>query len=148
MSLQNKIDQDLKEALMARDGVRTSTLRFLKSALKYSAIEKKSAELADADIFQIINKQIKQHQESIAQFTQGGRAELVAKETAEVKILESYLPRQMSDTELDEIVRAAVRESGASSKKDFGRAMKLLTEKLAGKAEPRRISALLTKLLV
>ena len=147
MSLQNKVDQDLKQATLAKNEVKISTLRFLKSALKYSAIEKKSDELSDAEVCQIISKQIKQHQESIAQFTQGGRKELVAKETEEVKILESYLPQQLSDGELEATVRAQIQESGAFSKKDFGKVMKLLTNKLAGKAESRRISALLTKLL-
>lgn len=147
MSLQNKIDQDLKEAVMAKNSAKTSTLRFLKSALKYSEIEKKSGALSDAEVCQIISKQIKQHQESIAQFTQGGRKELVAKESEEVKILESYLPQQLSDSELESAVRAQIQESGAVSKKDFGKVMKSLTDKLAGRAEPRRISALLTKLL-
>ncbi len=147
MSLEQKIDADLKTAMFSKDAIKVSTLRFLKSALKYSAIEKKIEHLSDADIQQIVQKQIKQRRESIEQFTKGGRQELADQETQEVKILESYLPKQLQDSELDAIVGAAVKEAGASSKKDFGRMMKLLNEKLAGQADPKRISEALGKVL-
>lgn len=147
MSLQEKIDQDLKASMIAKDENKTSVLRFLKSALKYNAIEKKVDALGDADVYQIINKQIKQRRESIDQFAKANRADLAGKEAAEVKVLETYLPHQLSDAELGDAVRAAVTESGASSKKDFGKAMKLLTEKLAGKADSKRISETLGKIL-
>lgn len=147
MSLEQKIDQDLRQAMSAKDAAKVSTLRFLKSALKYSAIEKKAQGLTDPEVCQIIQKQIKQRRESIDQFSKAGRNALVAQETHETQILESYLPKQLSDQELEEAVKKGVREAAASSKKDFGKVMKLLTEKLAGQAEAKRISEALGKVL-
>ena len=148
MSLMETIEQDLKQAMRAKNEAKTSTLRFLKSALHYAAIEKKTATLSDSDAQQIIQKQIKQRRESIAQFTQGGRQELAANETREAEILEAYLPQQLTDAELEKAVQAAVKETGAASKKDFGRLMKLLTEKLSGQADAKRISECLGRVLL
>lgn len=147
MGMMQTIEQDLKKAMIAKDEARLSTVRFLKSALKYAAIEKKVEFLNDADVIQIIQKQIKQRRESIDQFEKGGRAELAAREKQEVTVLESYLPKQLGDAELSEAVQAAIQQTGASSKKDFGRVMKILTEKLAGQAEAKRISDCLGKML-
>ncbi len=147
MPLLEKIDQDLKQALIAKDKSKLSTLRFLKSALKYSAIEKKVQALNDAEIQQIIQKQIKQRRESIDQFTKAGRNELAGQETKEMAILESYLPKQLADNELESIAAELVKKEGASSKKDFGRMMKILTERLAGRADSKRISEVLGKIL-
>ncbi len=148
MSLQEKIDQDLKQAMISRDETKLSTLRFLKSALKYSAIDKKAETLTDADIQQIIQKQIKQRKESIDQFVKGGRKELADKEIRESEILESYLPKQLSDVELNDLIGKEVAAAGATSKKDFGKMMKLLTEKLSGSADAKRVSEALGKILV
>lgn len=147
MSLSQKIDQDLKQAMMAKEETKVSVLRFLKSALKYSAIEKKAESLSDADIQQVIQKQIKQRRESIDQFTKGGRQDLAEKEQSEVVVLEAYLPRQISDAELEKLVREEVQAQGASSKKDFGRMMKHLNEKLKGSADAKRVSEALNKAL-
>ena len=147
MSLQQKIDEDLKKAMIAKDTAKVSTLRFLKSALKYSAIEKKTDLLNDSDIQQLIQKQIKQHRESIDQFMKAGRKELVEKEAEELDILESYLPKQISEAELETLVRKELKETGASSKKDFGKMMKILNEKCAGQADAKRISELLGRFL-
>ena len=122
-------------------------MSFLKSALEYSAIEKKTADLTDAEIQQVIQKQIKQHRESIDQFSKASRKELADKERKEVEILESYLPKQMSDQELERFIAAEAEVAGATSKKDFGRMMKLLNEKLAGRAEAKRVSEILGKTL-
>lgn len=148
MSLQQKIDQDIKQGMISKDETKVSTLRFLKSALKYVAIEKKVELLSDLEIQQIIQKQIKQRRESIDQFTKAGRQELAGKEEQEVKILESYLPKQLTDAELEAFVASQLKEAGATSKKDFGRMMKLVNEKLAGQAEPKRVSEILGKVLV
>ena len=148
MALYDTIDNDLKAAMIAKDAVRLSTLRFLKSALKYAAIEKKKETLDDAEVRQIIQKQIKQRKESIDQFQKAGRKDLAGKETQEVKVLEEYLPKQMSDDELTGIVAAEIKAQGVSSKKDFGRMMKHLTEKLQGQAEAKRLSDVLNKILV
>jgi uncharacterized protein YqeY len=147
MSLAQKIDQDLKAAMIAKDETKLSTLRFLKSALKYSAIEKKVDALSDADAQQVIQKQIKQRKESIDQFEKNGRPELAEKEIAENKVLEGYLPKQMGDAELAAFVEAEVKAQGASSKKDFGRMMKHCSEKLQGQADSKRISEALGKFL-
>jgi hypothetical protein len=147
MSLQEKLDKDLKEAMISKDAPKLSTIRLLKSALKYTAIEKKTDSLTDAEIQQVIQKQIKQRRESIEQFTRGGRAELAGKEEAEVRVLESYLPKQMPDVELQKFVEAEAKAAGAVSKKDFGRMMKLLSEKLAGQADAKRVSEFLGKIL-
>jgi uncharacterized protein YqeY len=146
MALLEKIDRDLKSAMLSKDEARLSTLRFLKSAVQYAAIEKSGA-LADAEVLQVIQKQIKQRRESIAQFTTGGRKEMAAKEENEARILEAYLPKQLSGEELRRVVEQEVKAQGATSKKDFGRLMKHLTEKLAGAADNKSLSEALGKLL-
>jgi uncharacterized protein len=146
MSLMQQLDQDLKQAMIAKDELRLSTIRFLKSAVKYVAIDKGS-DIVDADILQVIQKQIKQRKESIQQFVDNGRKELAAKEEAEIKVLEGYLPKQMSDADLNQLVENEVRAQNASGKKDFGRMMKHLGEKLAGSADNKRLSEILGKLL-
>src|SRR5204863_5328099 len=107
MTLQERVDSDLKEAMRAKDAIKLGVLRMLKSALKYSAIEKSTAdsELSDTDAVQVIRKQAKQRQDSIESFEKGGRAELVEKEKAELAILNSYLPQAMSAEDLGKIVR-------------------------------------------
>ena len=147
MSIQQRIDEDIKRAMVARDQQSLDALRMLKSAVKYVAIDKPGAVLSDADVMQVIQKQIKQRQESVQQFTQGGRPELAAKEAKEIAVLEVYLPKQIPDAELQTLVRAVLKEIGASTKKDFGRAMKACSEKLAGGADNRRLSEVMGKLL-
>src|SRR5213594_4881637 len=117
MTLSQRIDSDLKEAMRAKDATRLSVLRMLKSALKYGAIAKSGAEaeLSDAETAQVIRKQVKQRQDSIESFEKGGRAELAEKEKAEMAVLNQYLPQAMSATELQKIVADTVREVGASS---------------------------------
>src|SRR5881227_1940450 len=107
MTLFQRVDSDLKDAMRAKDALRLGVLRMLKSALKYSAIEKSGAdaELNDADAVQVIRKQAKQRQDSIASFEQGGRPELAEKEKVELAILNSYLPQQLSPDELSKVVR-------------------------------------------
>lgn len=145
MSLQQRIDEDLKRAMIDRNEAKVSTLRFLKSALKYVAIEKKADVLGDADIQQVIQKQIKQRRESIDQFQKGARVELAEKEKTELLILEAYLPKQMSDADLEKIVLEGLKREGATSKKDFGRMMKTLNEELKGAADAKRVSEALGK---
>ena len=147
MSLLTRIDQDLKQAMIEKNEAKLSTLHFLKSALKYSAIEKKVDSLNDPEIQQIIQKQIKQRRESIDQFSKAGRNDLAEHELKEMTVLEGYLPTQLNDQELESTVQSAVSEQGVVSKKDFGRLMKLLGEKLAGQADSKRISEVLGRLL-
>ena len=147
MPLDQKIDQDLKSAMTAKDADKVSVLRFLKSAVKYAAIEKKVTSLGDSEILQVIQKQIKQRRESVDQFSKAGRTELAEQESKELKILETYLPAQMPDAELDQFVKTEAAAAGASTKKDFGRMMKLLNEKLKGRADASRLSQSLGKVL-
>jgi uncharacterized protein YqeY len=147
MTLIEKIDRDMKEAMLAKDQPRLDVLRFLKSAVTYAAIEKSHAALSDADVTQVIQKQVKQRRESIDQFVQGGRQDLAEKEKKELALLETYLPQQISDPELQALIRAQVQELGASGKKDFGRVMKACSEKLAGRADNKRVSEAIGKIL-
>src|SRR6478735_9739918 len=112
MSLQKRIDEDLKDAMRAKDAARLSVLRLLKAALKNATIEKVGAggELNDADEITVIRKQVKQRQDSIESFEKGGRAELAEKEKAEIAVLQQYLPVAMSEEELARFVREAIAE--------------------------------------
>ena len=141
-----RLDQEMKQAMIAKDAVKLSTIRFLKSAVKYLAIEKNAA-LTDSDIVQIVQKQIKQRRESIQQFSENGRAEMAAQEEKELSILERYLPKQLSDAELQAIFSKEAGALGASTKKDFGRLMKHLSEQLAGSVDNKRLSTELGKIL-
>ena len=142
MTLSQQVDADLKEAMRAKDAIRLGVLRMLKSALKYGAIEKSGAdaELNDADAVQVIRKQAKQRQDSIASFEKGGRPELAEKEKVELAILNAYLPQQLSAQELTRIVRETIAEVGASSKAQMGVVMKALQAKVAGRADGKTLS--------
>src|SRR3984893_6413383 len=149
MTLFQRVDLDLKDAMRARDAVRLGVLRMLKSALKYGAIEKSgaNAELNDADAAQVIRKQVKQRQDSIESFEKGGRPELAEKEKAELAILNSYLPQQLSPDELAKVVRETIAEVGATSKAQMGAVMKALQPKIAGRADGKTLSAEVQKQL-
>jgi len=142
MTLQERVDSELKDAMRAKDATRLGVLRMLKSALKYSAIEKGGAEakLDDAEAAQIIRKQVKQRHDSIEQFEKGGRPELAAKEKEELAILNAYLPPGLSADELTNIVRETITEIGATSKAQMGAVMKALQERIAGRADGKTLS--------
>jgi uncharacterized protein YqeY len=142
MTLSQRIDSDLKEAMRAKDAIRLGVLRMLKSALKYGAIEKPGTEgeLNDADAVQVIRKQAKQRQDSIDSFEKGGRAELAEKEKAELAILNSYLPQQLGPEQLAALVRETIAETGATSKAQMGAVMKALQPKVAGRADGKTLS--------
>ena len=142
MTLPERIDSDLKDAMRAKDAARLAVLRMLKSALKYSAIEKSGAEaqLDDAEAVQVIRKQVKQRQDSIESFEKGGRPELAAKEKDELAILQAYLPQGMKTEELAKIVGGTIKELGATSRAQMGAVMKALQTKLAGRADGKTLS--------
>jgi len=150
MTLYQRVDSDLKDAMRAKDTVRLGVLRMLKSALKYGAIEKSGAdaELNDADAAQVIRKQAKQRQDSIESFEKGGRPELAEKEKVELTILNSYLPKQMDSEELAKIVRETITEVGATTKGQMGAVMKALQEKVAGRADGKALSQEVQRQLV
>jgi uncharacterized protein len=149
MSLQKRIDEDLKDAMRAKNAARLSVLRLLKAALKNATIEKAGAdgELTDADAIAVIRKQVKQRQDSIESFEKGGRAELAEREKAEMAVLNEYLPQAMSTPELQKIVADTIREVGATSRAQMGAVMKALQLKIAGRADGKTLSAEVQKQL-
>jgi uncharacterized protein YqeY len=148
MTLQERVDSDVKDAMRAKDAGRLGVLRMLKSALKYAAIEKSAdAQLDDAEAAQVIRKQVKQRQDSIDSFEKGGRPELAAKEKEELQILNAYLPKAMEADELTALVRATITEVGATSKAQMGAVMKALQAKVAGRADGKALSQEVSKQL-
>ncbi len=149
MTVIERVDSDLKEAMRAKHTTKRGVLRMLKSALKYAAIAKSGAEteLSDADAAQVIRKQAKQRQDSIESFEKGGRADLADKEKEELSILNGYLPQGMSAGEVAGIVRETIVEVGATSKAQMGAVMKALQVKVAGRVDGKTLSAEVQKQL-
>lgn len=146
MSLLEQINQSLKDAMKNKDKTRTGTLRMLKSAVKYAEIEA-GGQLDDAGVLAVISKQVKQHRDSIAQFEQANRTDLVEQETAELAILELYLPTQLSESEIEEKIKAIIAEAGVTDIKNIGQVMKLVMADLKGQADGKIISQIVRKLL-
>lgn len=147
MTLQERIDSDLKDAMRAKEAGKLAVLRMLKSAVKYAAIEKPDGVLDDATATQVIRKQVKQRQDSIESFEKGGRPELAAKEKEEMEILNGYLPKGLNAEELSALVRDTIAEAGATSKAQMGVVMKALQAKVAGRADGKTLSAEVQKQL-
>jgi len=141
MNLKERIQEDMKAAMRAKDAARLSAVRLLLAALKLKEVDERK-ELADAEILGVIEKMVKQRRESIAQYEKAARADLAAQEHFEIGVLQEYLPQQMSAAEVEAAVAAAVAESGASGVKDMGKVMALLKPRLAGKADMGKVSAL------
>lgn len=145
--LEEKINKDYIQAMKDRDAIKSSTLSFLKSQLKYVRIEKKTEKLEDADIIATIKKQIKQRQDSIEQYKMGNRLELAEKEQKESEVLKNYLPQEMSSEQLTAVIQETIKEVQAVSIKDMGKVMKAVSVKVAGQADNRAISELVKKVL-
>jgi len=139
MSLNEQIENDLIEAIKEKDENAVSTLRMLKSALHNKEIEIKK-ELEDTDIIAVVQSQIKSRNDSIKMYEQGGRQELAEKEKKEIDILKKYLPEQMSEEEIKNIVDKTISDTGASSMADMGKVMGTLMPQLKGKADPSLVS--------
>jgi hypothetical protein len=150
MTIQQRIDSDMKDAMRAKDAAKLSVLRMLKAAVKNAAIEKggATAELDDAEATQVIRKQVKQRQDSIDSFESGGRPELAAKEKEELAVLNAYLPQAMNADELAAAVRETIAETGATSRAQMGAVMKALQTKLAGRADGKTLSQEVQRQLV
>ncbi|MDP2599387.1 MAG: GatB/YqeY domain-containing protein [Deltaproteobacteria bacterium] len=146
MSLKEKIENDLKEAMRAKDALKLSCLRLVKSAVKNKEIDVRGA-LDDSQVIAILSTLAKQRKESIEQFKKGGRDDLVKQEEAELAVLETYLPKQMSEKELEEIVIKTIAETGAKGPQEMGKVMKALMPKITGKADGKEVSALVQKKL-
>ncbi len=149
MSLLFQLDNDIKDAMRARAADRLLVLRGLKSAMKATAMEKGIADEAvdDAMAMAIIRKELKKRQDSIESFEKGGRADLVAKERSEAEVLSAYLPKALSQEEIEALVRTVIAELGATSKAQMGAVMKAAGERAAGRADGRALSAVVGKLL-
>jgi uncharacterized protein YqeY len=149
MSFQSRIDQDIKSAMLARETAKLGVLRMLKTAPMNAAIEKGGAgsALDDTDALAIVRKEVKKRQDSVEAFEKGGRPEMAASEKAEIDILNTYLPQQLSAAEVEGLVKAAIAESGATSRKEMGAVMKLVNANAAGRADGRTLSAEVQKQL-
>ncbi|MGA7391772.1 MAG: GatB/YqeY domain-containing protein [Terrimicrobiaceae bacterium] len=149
MTLQSQVDNDIKDAMRARDTTRLNALRMLKTAMMNAAIEKggAGAVLEDAEVASVIRKQIKQRQDSVEGFERGGRPERAASESAEIAILSAYLPASLSQDEITVLVKEAIAEAGAVSKQQMGAVMKIATAKAAGRADGKTLSSAVQKLL-
>ncbi|HSQ77787.1 MAG TPA: GatB/YqeY domain-containing protein [Nitrospirota bacterium] len=146
MGLREKIDTDTKEALKSGAKDKLSTLRMLNAALKNKQIDKRRS-LTEEEVFETVRSLIKQRKDSIEQFAKGGRQDLVDKETAEVAVLEVYLPQQLSREELEVMVRDAVAQTGAQGARDMGKVMKALIPMVGGRADGKLLSELVKNVL-
>lgn len=138
----NKLQEELKTSMLAKNELKTSVLRLLLSAINYYEIQKGGAgyEATDEDVLHVLQKEVKQRKESIEQFKAGGRQDLVDKETSELKLLETYLPEQMSEEEIRTLVKEAISQAGATSVQDMGKIMSALMPKVKGKADGGLVS--------
>lgn len=139
MSIKDQMTTDMKDAMRARDNETRDVLRYVLSALQNAEIEKKG-DLGEEEELRVIRSQVKQRQDSIEQFRAGGREDLAEREEEQVKILERYLPQQMTDDELEAFVRQGIEEAGAVGMQDMGRMMGILTAKADGRVDGRRLS--------
>lgn len=147
MTLQERLGQEIKSAMLNKDADKLSTLRLLKSVIGYVLVERKTETLSDADFITIVQKEVKKRRDAIEQYEKGGRPELAAKEKGEIPVLETFLPKALSPEELEQLVKATIAETGAQSKKEMGAVIKAVQAKAAGRAEGKTVSALVAKLL-
>ncbi len=146
MALKERITQDTKAAMKARDKQRLGTLRLLGAAIKQKEVDDR-VDLTDADITAIIGKMIKQRKDSAEQYRQAGRDELAAQEEYEISVLQDYLPEPLSEAELDAVIQATIHETGATGMADMGAVMGALRPKIAGRADMAVASAKIRALL-
>jgi len=140
LSLKAQITEDMKAAMRAKEMERLGTIRLLQAAIKQREVDER-IELDDAAVLAVIDKMLKQRKDSITAFEQAGRDDLVAKEAAEVAVLQVYMPAQLSEAEVDAAVRDAVAKAGAAGPQDMGKVMGILKPALAGRADMTQVSA-------
>jgi uncharacterized protein YqeY len=146
MSLEDKIIQDLKKAMKAKDELRISCLRMLKTSLKNKQVEKRN-KLKDEEIQAVISSLIRKGREASKEFKKGGREDLASKEEEEIKVLYGYLPEQISPAEIEKNLRGVISELSANSPMDLGKVMKVAMARMAGKAQGKEVSEIARKLL-
>lgn len=148
MTLEERLDAELKEAMRGGDNVRKLAIRAVKTAITEAKVSGSAQHaLSDAEVLAIIIRQVKQRRDSVAEFTKGGRLDLVAKEEAEIAVLEVYLPKQLDEAALRERAKAVIAELGVTDAKGFGLVMKRLTADLRGQADGQTISRIVRELL-
>ena len=140
MSLKERITEDMKSAMRAAQKERLGTVRMILAGIKQREVDERVM-LDDSQVLAVIDKMVKQRKESIAQFETGGRADLVAKEQAEIALLQEYLPTQLTSAEIEALISAAIAKTGAASIKDMGKVMGVLKPELAGRADMGTVSA-------
>jgi uncharacterized protein len=140
MSLKDRITEDMKAAMRAKESERLGTIRMLTAAIKQREVDER-IQLDDVQVLSVIEKMIKMRKESIEQFKSGGRDDLVAREAKEIELLQAYQPAQLSEAEVDALIREAIAESGATSIKEMGKAMALFKQKAQGRADMAAASA-------
>ena len=140
MTLKERITEDMKTAMRSGEKDRLAVIRLLQAAIKQREVDERIT-LDDAQVTSVLEKMIKQRKESVVAFDKGGRADLVAKENAEIAVLQPYLPAQLSDAELDALIAEAIAASGATSVKDMGKVMGIVKSKAAGKADMGAVGA-------
>lgn len=147
--LKDTLQNDLKVAMIAKDELKLSTIRMLKSAIQYHEIQKGGAgyEATDEDVLDVIGKEIKKRREAIELYEKGGRQELADKEKGELEILQGYLPQQMSEDEVGKIIEQTIIETGAKTMQDMGKVMSSLIPKIKGKADTTMVSNLVRQKL-
>jgi uncharacterized protein YqeY len=141
MSLKATITEDMKTAMRAKDAQRLSAIRLLLAAIKQREVDER-IEMTDADVVAVIEKMLKQRRDSIEQYTRGGRQDLADNEQFEVTLLQGYMPKALSDAEVEAAIAAAIASSGAKGMADMGKAMAILKPQLAGRADMGKVSAL------
>ena len=146
--LQTRLNEDMIDAMKEREGgkIRLSVIRMVKSAMKNLEISEKR-ELTDEDVLSLLMKEVKQRRDSIEEFRKGNREDLVEASEKELSILQDYLPEPLSESELEEIVKAAISETGAESKKDMGKVMGILTSRTKGRADGKLLNQIVQRFL-
>lgn len=147
MSLNNQLTEHMKQAMKEKDKTRLSVIRMLRAALQNEAIQQGVDELSADDAIMIVSRQVKQVNESIGEFTSAGRDDLVEKSKQELAILEQYMPEQLSEAELEDIVKKAIESTGATSKREFGKVMGAVMPQIKGKADGSQVQKLVQQLL-
>ena len=142
MSLKERILQDVKDAMRAKDKPRLATIRLITAEIKQREVDER-IELDDTQVLVVLDKMCKQRRESISQFQQAGRDDLAAQEKAELALIQQYLPEQLGEAEINDLIDAAMEQTGAASMKDMGKVMGLLKPKLQGRADMGAVSALI-----
>ncbi|MET0496662.1 MAG: GatB/YqeY domain-containing protein [Steroidobacteraceae bacterium] len=140
MSLKERITEDMKTAMRAKDSTRLGTIRMITSAIKQREVDER-IQLDDTQVLAVIEKMIKMRKESISQFQSGGREDLAAKEQQEIDLLQAYMPAQLGEAEVDQLIADAIAQAGATSIKEMGKAMAILKQTAQGRADMALVSA-------